>query len=78
MTEYLEESLEEISSFLRVSPNLAQVIRTFYKEFSLTANYPKGHGERFKVWTMKRCPKELLMHTERAMGNRQDLLTMGA
>ena len=78
MTEYLEESLEEISSFLRVSPNLAQVIRAFHKEFSLTANYPKGHGERFKVWMMKRYPKEFLMHAERAMGNRQDLVTMGA
>ena len=78
MTEYLEESLEEISSFLRVSPNLAQVIRAFHKDFSLTANYPKRHGGRFKVWMMKRCPKEFLMHAERAMGNRQDLVTMGA
>ena len=44
MSEYLAEHLEEISSFLRVSPDLAHVIRAFHKEFSLTANYPKGHG----------------------------------
>ena len=44
MSDYLEESLEEISSFLRVSPDLAHVIRAFHKEFSLTANYPRVMG----------------------------------
>ena len=69
MSEYLQESLEEISSFLRVSPDLAHVIRAFHKEFSLTTNYPKGHGEKFKSWMMKRNPKEFLMHAERATGD---------
>ena len=49
MSEFLEENLGVISSFLQVSPDLAHVIRTFQKEFSLTANYPKGHGEKFKI-----------------------------
>ena len=40
MTEFISKSLDDISSFLRVSPDLAQVIRAFHKEFSLTANYP--------------------------------------
>ena len=31
LTEFLQESLEEISSFLRVSPDLAHVIRAFHK-----------------------------------------------
>ena len=31
LTEFLQESLEEISSFLRVSPDLAYVIRAFHK-----------------------------------------------
>ena len=44
LTEFLQESLEEISSFLRVSSDLAHVIRAFHKEFSLTANYTKGHS----------------------------------
>jgi hypothetical protein len=34
---YLKESLEEISSFLWVSPDFAHVIHVFHKEFSLTA-----------------------------------------
>ena len=38
MSEFLEESLDEISSFQRVSPDLAHVICAFNKEFSLTAN----------------------------------------
>lgn len=78
MSEYLAESLEEISSFLRVSPDLAHVIRAFHKEFSLTANYPKGHGEKFRDWMIKHYPSEFLMHAERATGSRQDLITLGA
>ena len=78
MKDFLQDSLDEISSFLRVSPDLANIIRAFHKEFSLTANYPKGHGEKFRVWMIKNYPNEFLMHAERAMGNRQDLVTMGA
>ena len=78
MSEYLAESLEEISSFLRVSPDLAHVIRAFHKEFSLTANYPKGHGEKFRDWMIKYYPSESSMHAERATSSRQDLITLGA
>ncbi|KAL7533847.1 hypothetical protein ACHAXR_005485 [Thalassiosira sp. AJA248-18] len=45
MNETLFESLDSISNFLRVSPDLANVIRAFHKEFSLTANYPKGRRQ---------------------------------
>ena len=41
--------------FCRVSPDLAHMICAFHKEFSLTANYPKGHGDR--DWMIKRYPK---------------------
>ena len=75
---YLEDSLEEISSFLCVNPDLAQVICAYHKEFSLTANYPKWHGERFCAWMIKNYPKEYLMHAERALGSRQDLICMGS
>ena len=78
MKDFLQDSLDEISSFLRVSPDLANIIRAFHKEFSLTANYPKGHGEKFRAWMIKNYPNEFLMHAERAMGNQQDLVTMGA
>ena len=78
LNEFLDDSLESISSFLRVSPDLANVIRAFHKEFSLDANYPKGHGEKFRSWMIKNYPMEFLMHAERATGSRQDLVTMGA
>ena len=78
LKEYLEDSLEEISSYLRISPDLAQIIRAYHKEFSLTANYPKGHGELFRDWVMKKYPGAFLLHAERATGSRQDLICMGA
>ena len=78
MTEFINKSLDDISSFLRVSPDLAHVIRAFHKEFSLTANYPKGHGEQFWTWMMKRYPKEFLMHAKRAARSLQYIITMGA
>ena len=78
LKEYLEDSLEEISSHLRISPDLAQIIRAYHKEFSLTANYPKGHGELFRDWVMKNYPGAFLLHAERASGSRQDLICMGA
>ena len=54
MPGFLEESLDEMSSFLRVLPDSAHFILAFQKEFSLTVNYPKGHGEKFKSWIIKR------------------------
>ena len=48
------------------------------KEFSLTANYPKGHGKLFREWIIKNYPLEFLLHAERASGSRQDLICMGA
>ena len=78
LKEYLSDSLDEISSFLRVSPDLAHIIRAYHKEFSLTSNYPKGHGELFRDWIIKNYPMEFLLHAERAAGNRQDIICMGA
>ena len=78
MTTHLRDSLDNISSFLRVSPDLAHVILAYHKEFSLTANYPKGHGEKFRDWFLETYPDEYLLHCERATGNRQDLICMGA
>ena len=78
MKEYLSDSLDDISSFLRISPDLAHIIRAYHKEFSLTANYPKGHGELFRDWITKNYPMEFLLHAERASGNRQDVICMGA
>ena len=78
MTKFLNESLDEISSFLRLSPDLAHVIRAFHKELSLATNYPKGHGEQFRTWMIKRYPNKFLMNAERATGSRQDIITISA
>lgn len=78
MKDYLSDSLEDISSFLRVSPDLATIIFAYHKEFSLTSNYPKGHGELFREWIIQNYPMEFLLHAERANGNRMDVICMGA
>ena len=43
----LRVSLEYIDPRIRVSSSISAVIRTVDKEFSLSANYPKGHGDLF-------------------------------
>ena len=48
------------------------------KEFSLSANYPKGHGEVFLEWMREKHPGELLLHVERSSGSCQDLCTEGS
>ena len=49
LTDYLRgvlsDSLDDIAPELRVSPGFDGFARIFDKEFSLCANYPKGHGE---------------------------------
>ena len=46
-SEFLKESLDEISPILCVSTSLDAVLKAFDKEFSVCANCPKGHGELF-------------------------------
>ena len=75
---YLSDSLDNIAYFLQVSPDLTHVIRAYHKEFSLTANYPKGHGKLFREWIIENYPLEFLLHVERATGSRQDIICMGA
>ena len=54
------------------------MLRAIDKEFSLCANYPKGHGELFREWIEVKYPGILLLHVERASGSRQDLCVEGA
>ena len=53
-------------------------MRAVDKEFSLNANYPKGHGELFKQWIDTNHPGTLLLHVERVSGSHQDLCVAGA
>ena len=73
----LRASLDEIDPRLRVTASINAVIRAVDKEFSLSANYPKGHGELFLEWMRENHSGELLLHVERAAGSRQDLSTEG-
>eukprot|EP00956_Cyclotella_meneghiniana_P033421 scaffold95984_cov36-Cyclotella_meneghiniana.AAC.1 len=77
LNEMLRSSLDEIDSTLRVTTSISAVIRAIDKEFSLSANYPKGHGELFLEWIREHYPGVLLLHVERAAGSRQDLCTEG-
>ena len=72
LNEILRTSLDEIDSKLRVTSSISAVIRATDKEFSLSANYPKGDGELFKAYMKKEYPGALLFHVERAAGSRQD------
>ena len=74
----LRSSLDEIDPKLRVTSSISAIIRAVDKEFSLSANYPKGHGELFLEWMRDKHPGELLLHVERASGSRQDLCTEGS
>ena len=79
MRAHLLDSLEDIDDELRVSPNFMTFARAIDKEFSLCANYPKGHGAIFQEWMINNHSGELLFHVERALsGGRQDVVSMAA
>ena len=54
------------------------VLRAVDKEFSLPANYPKGHGAQFKHWLANNHPGALLVPAERSTGVRMDMSCEGA
>ena len=74
----LRTSLDEIDPKLRVTASLSAIIQAIDKEFSLSANYPKGHGQLFLEWIREYYPGVLLLHVEHTSGSRQDLCTEGA
>ena len=73
LSSYLKDTLSSdlavIDQHLRVTPNIEMVLRAVDKEFSLCANYPKGHGEIFRQWIECTYPGVLLLHVERASGS---------
>jgi len=48
LNEILASDLDAIDYQYRVSTMMDMVLRAIDKEFSLPANYPKGHGDMFK------------------------------
>ena len=75
---HLCASLDEIDPKLRVTASMSALIRAVDKEFSLSANYPKGHGKLSLEWIREYYPGVLLLHVERAAGSRQDLCKEGS
>ena len=67
--------LEDIDPRMRVSSSISAVIGAVDKEFILSANYPKGHGNLFGEWMIQRYPGALLLHVERAAGSSQYMCT---
>ena len=61
-----------------MSPDLANVICDFHKDFGLDSNYPKGHVEEFRDWIIKKYRNEFIMKTERASDSYQYIITMGS
>ena len=74
----LAADLSAINFRYRVTTMMDGILRAVDKEFSLPANYPKGHGDMFKHWLRKHHPGALLVALERATGSRQDLACEGA
>ena len=61
-----------------MSTTFDAVLRAVDKEFSLPANYPKGHGAMFLHWLKLNHPDALLVPVGRSYGSRQDLAAEGA
>jgi hypothetical protein len=78
LTVMLRDSLNTIDSSLWVSTVFTPFARVYDKEFSLAANYPKGHGELFTEWMKENYPGELLFHVESTHGSRQDSMFKAA
>jgi len=78
LNEQLASDLDNIDFRLRVSTMFECVLRAVDKEFSLPANYPKGHGDAFKFWLKQYHPSALLVPVTRTSGSRQDLACEGA
>ena len=74
----LRPSLAEIDPMLRVLASISALIREIDKEFSVSSNYLKGHGELFLEWMQAHHPGELLLHVERVSGLVQDMCTEGS
>ena len=78
LNELLACDLAEINFRYRVSTLMDTVLRAVDKEFSLPANYPKGHGAQFRYWLMVYHPSALLVPVLRASGGQQDMAVEGA
>ena len=61
LNDLLAADLDAINFRYRVSTKINAVLRAIDKEFSLPANYPKGHGDHFKHWLKREHTGALLV-----------------
>ena len=78
LDDLLAADLDAINFRYCVSTKMDAVLRAIDKEFSLPANYPKGHGDHFKHWLKREHPGTLSVPVHRTSGSRQDLVMEGA
>ena len=74
--EKLKDDIKNIPFVWRVSHDVKDIIHSLHKEFSLTANYPKGHGQLFREFYLEKHAGEYLFQTKRTAGLRQDIVAM--
>jgi hypothetical protein len=75
----LKEDMEQIPHQYRVAKTIADLLYQVDKEYSLTANYAKGHGSVYQDWKERFRPgKRYLAPTRVLGGNRQDSSFEGA
>jgi hypothetical protein len=73
LEEHLCEELKLIPNHLHVTCSLSEIVIQVDKEYNLTANYPKGHGDDFNDWLCRYHPLLQRLPTVRVCGdNRQD------
>ncbi len=69
----MREDLKLIPNHLCVTCHLSEILIQVDKEYNLTANYPKGHGDDFHDWLCRYHPLLRRLPTVRVCGgNRQD------
>jgi len=78
LNKVLADDLNDVDWRLRITTVFDGILRAVDKEFSLPANYPKGHGDMFKHWLLKFHPGAVLVPVTHTTGSRQDLATEGA
>ena len=74
----LKNDLKNIPHIWRVSHDVKDIIHLLHKEFSLMANYPKGHKRLFREFFLEKHAGEYLFQIKHTAGLRQDIVTMGS
>ena len=78
LNDTLADSLEQFSSFDRMSVDGNNLIRVVFKELHEGGEYAKGKGREFWAWVRKHYPSVAVMNFVCANGSRQDIAFDGA